>query len=421
MVFCQKCADDGISYWESGIVEEEDLRLSGAPRENNIRQLIDEAKPHMKGWFPLSAADLPLKLPDVDHYEPTETGESPLAQIPEWKNTLCPNCGSKATRETDTMPNWAGSCWYFLAFAGHAAMDKLKTDAKPWNEKEIVSWMPIDWYIGGAEHAVLHLLYARFWMHVLYDLNLVPFTEPFTRLRNVGMVIGEDNRKMSKSVGNVINPNDVIAEYGADTLRVYEMFMAPFNQEVAWSTQSLQGAYRFLRRIWQIYNSSDKIAKIGEESSEKLTAELQRLIVKISKDIPNVKFNTPISGMMEFLNMWEGKDNVLSMDEAKTFLTLLAPFAPFMTEHIWREILKEPTSIHLAHWPKADGSISTAATIMIPVQVNGKVRDTIEVPNNADENTVLEKAMASEKITKWLDGKQPRHIYVPGRILNLVV
>lgn len=421
MIFCQKCADRGISYWESGMSKESDLRLSGAPRETNFRQLIEEAKPHMKGWFPLTASDLPLKLPDVDHYEPTETGESPLAQIPAWKETLCPNCGSSATRETDTMPNWAGSCWYFLAFAGHADMDKLQTGTKPWNEKEVASWLPVDWYIGGAEHAVLHLLYARFWMHVLYDLNLIPFTEPFTRLRNVGMVIGEDNRKMSKSVGNVINPNDVIAEYGADTLRVYEMFMAPFNQEVAWSTQSLQGSYRFLRRIWQIFNSSDKIAKEGSISSEKLSTELQRLIVKISADIPNVKFNTPISGMMEFLNTWEAKDNVLSTNDAKTFLTLLAPFAPFMTEHIWRTIFNEQASIHLAKWPVVNSDFSLPTTIMLPIQVNGKVRDMIEVPGDVDETIVVEKAMASEKVAKWLDGKKPRHIYVPGRILNLVV
>jgi leucyl-tRNA synthetase len=403
------------------LIKEGDLRLDGAPRENNIKQLIEEAKPLMKGWFPLSAADLPLKLPEVDHYEPTETGESPLAQIPEWKDVICPNCGSKAIRETDTMPNWAGSCWYFLAFAGHASMDRLKTDAKPWNENEIASWMPVDWYIGGAEHAVLHLLYARFWMHVLYDLNVVPFTEPFMRLRNVGMVIGEDNRKMSKSIGNVINPNDVVAEYGADTLRVYEMFMAPFNQEVAWSTQSLQGAYRFLRRIWQIYNTSDKLTNRDKNIKDKVDYELQMLVAKIDKDITNVKFNTPISGMMEFINMWEHKDNALTNDQAKTFLKLLAPFAPFITEHIWRTIFNEKTSIHNEEWPKITSSSFYKTSLVIPVQVNGRVRDSITVEADTLEDDALNLAMSSEKITKWLDNKKPRVVYVPGRILNLVV
>jgi len=421
MIYCQKCADGGVSYWESDLIKEGDLRLDGAPRENNIKQLIEEAKPLMKGWFPLSAADLPLKLPEVDHYEPTETGESPLAQIPEWKDVICPNCGSKATRETDTMPNWAGSCWYFLAFAGHASMNKLKTDAKPWSEKEITSWMSVDWYIGGAEHAVLHLLYARFWMHVLYDMNVVPFTEPFMRLRNVGMVIGEDNRKMSKSVGNVINPNDVVAEYGADTLRVYEMFMAPFNQEVAWSTQSLQGAYRFLRRIWQIYNTSDKLTNRDKNIKDKVDYELQMLVAKIDKDITNVKFNTPISGMMEFINMWEHKDNALTNDQAKTFLKLLAPFAPFITEHIWRTIFNEKTSIHNEEWPKITSSSFYKTSLVIPVQVNGRVRDSITVEADTLEDDALNLAMSSEKITKWLDNKKPRVVYVPGRILNLVV
>jgi leucyl-tRNA synthetase len=421
MVFCQDCADKGITFWDTEEGSKDNLRLTGAPRENNIEQLIDDVKPMMPGWFPLSKDALPLQLPEVDHYEPSESGESPLAQIPEWLHTTCPHCGGDARRETDTMPNWAGSCWYFLAFAGGADMSLEKIDGKPWNEKAIASWMPVDWYIGGAEHAVLHLLYARFWMHVLYDLNLIPFYEPFTRLRNVGMVLAEDHRKMSKSLGNVINPDDVVAEYGTDTLRVYEMFMAPFNQEVHWSTQSLQGSYRFLKRIWQIYNNPDKLTNDVQKSNEKIAVELQRLVIKITNDIPNVKFNTPISGMMELLNLWEAKDGILTIDQAKTLLKLLAPFAPFITEQIWHSVFKETTSIHLAQWPIVDDANIKETMMHLPVQVNGKVRGFIEISSDAAEDEILKTALQKEQISKWLEGKEPKHIYVPGRILNLVV
>lgn len=421
MVYCKKCAEDGISYWDTVEGSNESLRLSRAPRENNIPALIEESKNIMTGWFPLKETDLPLELPQVDQYEPTESGASPLSEVTEWVSTICPHCGGTAERETDTMPNWAGSCWYFLAFAAKPSIDQIQIEGKPWNEALLADWMPVDWYIGGAEHAVLHLLYARFWMHVLYDLNLIPFTEPFTRLRNVGMVLAEDNRKMSKSLGNVINPDDVVAEYGTDTLRVYEMFMAPFNQEVTWSTSSLQGAYRFVRRVWQIYHDADKITNDDKNSNKKLSLELQRLIVKISSDITNVKFNTPISGMMSFLNSWEEKGRCLTIDQAKTFLTLLAPFAPFITEQLWRTIFHEETSIHMAPWPKATEEALTESLINLPVQINGKVRDTIEVSPHATEAEVVGIALASEKISKWIDGKKTRHIYVPGRILNIVI
>jgi leucyl-tRNA synthetase len=213
----------------------------------------------------------------------------------------------------------------------------------------------------------------------------------------------------------------VVAEYGTDTLRVYEMFMAPFNQEVTWSTSSLQGAYRFVRRVWQIYHDADKITNDDKNSDKKLSLELQRLIVKISSDITNVKFNTPISGMMSFLNSWEEKGRCLTIDQAKTFLTLLAPFAPFITEQLWRTIFHEETSIHMAPWPKATEEALTESLINLPVQINGKVRDTIEVSPHATEAEVVGIALASEKISKWIDGKKTRHIYVPGRILNIVI
>ena len=237
------------------------------------------------------------------------------------------------------MPNGAGSCWYFLEYAqsGEAREKHVSlSNDFPFEIDELSSWLPADWYIGGAEHAVLHLLYARFWMHLLNDAGYIPFREPFMRLRNVGMVQAEDGRKMSKSVGNVINPDDVIAEYGTDALRVHEMFMAPFNQEIPWSTRALQGSYRFVKRIWKIYHSDANITKDTQKEDNELVAELQQLIKKITTDIPDVKFNTPIAGMMKFLNVWEevreGQSRALHQTSAKAFLHLLAPYAPYITE-----------------------------------------------------------------------------------------
>lgn len=420
MVYCKRCAEKKISYWSSSLNSEKALRLNKAPRKSNFKKLVVESAALTHGWFPLTPGDLPLELPYVESYEPSETGASPLAQMKDWVGVACPNCGGQAQRETDTMPNWAGSCWYFLAFASRPDMGHIKTDGKPWNENEVSSWLPVDWYIGGAEHAVLHLLYARFWMHVLYDMGIIKFNEPFKRLRNVGMVIAEDNRKMSKSLGNVITPDPIVKEYGADTVRVYEMFMAPFNQEVTWSTKSLQGAYRFLKRFWHIYNNSDKVTNTENKDNTKVNTELQNLILKISRDIPNVKFNTPIAGMMAFLNMWEAKDVRLSTEQAKTFLKLLAPFAPFITEEIWRNIFREKTSIHLSSWPVYDAKSRTVGKLLLPIQINGKVRDTVELSPDADEMTAINAALESEKVQKWLADSPHKVVYVKGRILNFV-
>ena len=298
-------------------------------------------------------------------------------------------------------------------------------------------WMPVDWYVGGAEHAVLHLLYARFGMKAMQDIGLVSQSEPFIRLRNVGMILAEDHRKMSKSWGNVINPDEVVAEFGADALRVYEMFMAPFSQEIAWSTRTLQGSYRFLTRIWRMYEqySSDiKSHSSIDLDDSKLQSELHKTIEKVGSDIESIKYNTAVAAMMEFLNSWEDKlkDQIvkskgksmmpLSRRSAKLFLKILAPFAPFMTEIIWQDIFGEKSSIHLAAWPEVDKKLLKEENVTIPVQVNGKIRTTIIFrKSESDEKTVVKKAIEDEKVKKYINGKKYKAIYVKGKILNLVV
>jgi len=419
MVYCQSCADKKISYFD--VVGESD----------KLGQL--EIRDSLYGWFPLEEKDLPLKLPYVSSYEPTETGESPLSKIESFVKTTCPNCGGPAKRETDTMPNWAGSCWYFLAFPlwskGVESQSLAQTSSKRENFDFLIKsyghWLPVDWYLGGAEHAVLHLLYSRFWVKALYDLGLLNFKEPFLRLRNVGMVLAEDNRKMSKSFGNVINPDDVVSEYGADALRLYEMFMAPFNQEIAWSTKALQGCYRFLKRVWEIYQSQYQEASSKYQEDKNLVSKLNKTIKKVTDDVSQIKFNTAIAAMMEFVNEWEKvlnvKHSMLNVNEAKKFLQILAPFAPFLTEEIWREIFGEKESIHLSSWPKAE--VVKDEEVVIPIQVNGKLRGTIKVKIQEikTKSFIEQEALKDEKIKKYLEGKKYKFIYVEGKVGNFVV
>jgi leucyl-tRNA synthetase len=367
------------------------------------------------GWFPIDEKDLPLELPYLKSYEPGKDGKSPLEKATDWTKAKCPNCGSTAKRETDTMPNWAGSCWYFLRFVDP------KNEKEPWSKDSLKKLMPVDWYMGGSEHAVLHLLYSRFWVKALFDLGLVDFTEPFLRLRNVGMVLAQDHKKMSKSLGNVINPDEVIEEYGADSLRIYEMFMAPFSQEISWSTQTLQGSYRFIKRIWQIFNDPAKITKEQKPSSKQIVAKLQSTIFKVSGDITNVKFNTAIAFMMEFLNEWEKEGVSLSENDAKLFLKILSPFAPFVTEEIWKEIFKEEKSIHLSEWPKVLEKPIVSEEVKIPVQTNGKLRAVLTVSReNLSEKNLIKKALELESVKKHLMGKKYKIIYREGKILNFV-
>jgi leucyl-tRNA synthetase len=400
--------------------------------KNQIRNPKSEIRNEMAGWFPIPEDQLPLELPKIKSYEPTKTGESPLSTVKDWVNTKCPNCDGLAKRETDTMPNWAGSCWYFIAFSFWNE-EKANSKFKIQNSKLIENWklkignsgnwLPVDWYLGGAEHAVLHLLYSRFWVKALYDLKLLDFKEPFLKLRNQGMILAEDHRKMSKSFGNVINPDEVIKEYGADALRIYEMFMAPFNTEIPWSTKALQGSYRFVKRIWEIYKKYEiRNPKSEIKEDKKLTSKLYKTIQKVTTDIPEVKFNTSIAAMMEFLNDWERNQSGLSTENAKKFLQILAPFTPFLTEELWHVIFKEKQSIHLSSWPKVEGEI-VEEEIIIPVQINGKLRDTIKVQSLKfkDQSYVEELALKSKKLKKYFTGKPKKIIYIQGKIINFIV
>ncbi|MEN9328229.1 MAG: leucine--tRNA ligase LeuS [Candidatus Parcubacteria bacterium] len=411
MAFCEKCAADKITWWDT------DDGKGFLKDYHNISKVNEDVQKNLYGWFIIDQQNLPVELPHLDSYEPSANGESPLASVPEWVKTVCPHCGGEASRETDTMPNWAGSCWYFLRFADP------HNDKAAWSPESMKQWEPVDWYVGGAEHAVLHLLYARFWVKALQDLGMVDFSEPFLRLRNVGMVLAEDHHKMSKSLGNVINPDDVIAEYGADTLRVYEMFMAPFNQEISWSTTALQGAYRFLNRIWNLFDEREFIDNNTHED-KKLIAKLQHTIIKVTRDTADMKFNTAIASMMEFLNEWEAckHKHALSKSSAKKFLQILAPYAPFMTEKIWKDVLKESESIHISHWPEADESVLHQAEVKIPVQVNGKTRALIVVSaHNIEKDAVVHIAEQDPKVQKYIGGKIYEAIYIRARILNFVL
>ncbi|QQG44261.1 MAG: leucine--tRNA ligase [Candidatus Roizmanbacteria bacterium] len=408
MVYCQKCADKKISWWDT-----EEFQISNVKcqmRDHSVSKLDKEVQESLYGWFPIDEKSLPLELPYLKSYEPSQTGESPLSAVKDWVKTTCPHCGGEGKRETDTMPNWAGSCWYFLRFADP------HNDKEAWSQESMKKWQPVDWYVGGAEHAVLHLLYSRFWVKALYDLKLVDFSEPFLRLRNVGMVLAEDHRKMSKSLGNVINPDEVVKEYGADTLRIYEMFMAPFSQEISWSTSTLQGGYRFLNRVWNLCQTK---VGTGRDLSLQLNQKLNKTVHKVTNDILNIKFNTAIASMMEFINDWE-KSEGMSQEEVKKFLKILAPFAPFTAEEIWRDIFGEKSSIHLSPWPEAEKMVEEEE-ITIPVQVNGKVRGTVVINREEQEESVVKKALEDNKVKKFVEGKSYKTIYVKGKILNFIV
>lgn len=365
------------------------------------------------GIVPLSEKELPLKLPKIKDYKPTGTGESPLATIKSWVNTKCSKCSGFATRETNTMPQWAGSCWYFLRY----------TDPK--NKKEIFEkkkekyWLPVDLYIGGAEHAVLHLLYARFWHKFLYDLRIVSTKEPFIRLRNQGLILALDGQKMSKSRGNVINPDDIIKKYGADTLRLYEMFMGPFDDYIAWDVKGIEGCSRFLNRVWKfiLSNKKNKIKKDTDDNKRLL----HKLIKKITEDIENLKFNTAVSAFMEFLNKLEEQDGKISKDFLKLFLVLLSPFAPHISEEL-RFRLNNKKSIFKESWPKYDQELVKDEIIILIIQVNGKVRDKIEVAVDISEEEAKILTSASKNVRKWTEGREIKKvIFVPGKLINIVI
>ncbi len=358
------------------------------------------------GWQPMKEEDLPLLLPDVAEYEPTENGESPLANITSWVNTTCPHCGGKAKRETDTMPNWAGSSWYFLRF-----MD-------PHNNKEFASmnamkyWKQVDWYNGGMEHTARHLLYARFWVQFLYNIGLVPRKEMIWTRVSHGMVLGSNNEKMSKSKGNVINPDDIIKEYGADTLRLYEMFMGDYTQDAPWSTDSLRGCKRFIDKVIRL---KDKVVD-GDSYSPKLEPIINKTIKKVQGDLTRMAYNTAVSSLMILANSFEEAPSI-TKEDYHLLLTLLNPIAPHITEELNQEFGFKP--ICESSWPEYDESKTIDSEIEIPVQINGKLKGTIKVANDSDEETV--KALAHKELAELLDGKTiVKEIYVKNKIFNIV-
>ncbi|MDP2930600.1 MAG: class I tRNA ligase family protein [bacterium] len=364
------------------------------------------------GIVPVPEKDLPVELPYVEKYEPSDTGESPLANMKDWVATECPKCGGAARRETDTMPNWGGSNWYFLRYLD------------PQNNKAIADgrkmkyWMPVDIYQGGFEHITLHLLYSRFIYKFLYDLGVVPGPEPYAKRRSHGIVLGPDNRKMSKSFGNVVNPDDITAKYGADTLRLYEMFMGPFDQAISWSEQSLQGCFRFLNRVWQLFENNVKT----EKTPDTLLRKLHRTIKKVSEDIENLKFNTMVASLMEFINDWQKE--YLSKQDAELFVKILAVSAPHIAEEIWGEVLKNKFSVHQQEWPRYDEDLIVEEMTIVIIQVNGKVRGEVKVQSaKSKEQSIIEELAKKEpRTTKYLEGKQIKKvIFVPGKLINFVV
>lgn len=372
-----------------------------------------------KGPTLLDDSELPVLLPDIEKFQPTPDGQPPLARAESWVQTRDPKTGEAALRETNTMPQWAGSCWYYLRY-----LDAKNSD-KAWAKDVENYWMPVDLYIGGVEHAVLHLLYARFWHHVLYDLGLVSTREPFQRLVNQGMILGEDNQKMSKSRGNVINPDDLVREYGSDTLRVYEMFMGPLEQVKPWNTRSVAGVYRFLTRVWNLF--IDDQGKIREKFATTKSADptpiirsLHRTVKKVGEDIEALKFHTAIAALMTFVNE-ANEAPTIPREAADIFVLLLAPFAPHIAEELW-ERLGHKNTLAYEPWPAYDPALAKQDLLTIALQVNGKLRDTIDVQATAEKEEVLALARENNKVKQHLTGKEvARTIFVPQRLVNFVL
>ncbi len=362
------------------------------------------------GWNPIPESELPLVLPDIEDYEPGENGESPLAKQTEWIKTKCPCCGKEAKRETDTMPQWAGSSWYFLRY-----MDPHNDEALA-SKEALEYWSPIDWYNGGMEHTTLHLLYSRFWHKFLYDIGVVPTKEPYQKRTSHGMILGGNGEKMSKSKGNVINPDDIVKEFGADTFRVYEMFMGPFDQTAPWSMESIRGCGKFLDRVWHLQD----ILVEGDEYSPEHEKMMHKAIKKVSSDIEEMKFNTAVAEFMKMTNEFY-KDKKINKAEYKTFLQLLNPFAPHMTEELY-QLLGEDKTINETPWPTYDEAKTIDDEIEIPVQVNGRVKVVITVPKDANQAEVKAIVDANDIAQKAIEGKTVvKEIYVKGRIYNIVV
>ncbi len=363
------------------------------------------------GWVPVPEKELPVKLPNVKNYKPTDSGESPLAAIDWWVNSKCPKCKGPAKRETDTMPNWAGSSWYFLRYIDPKNKKQLA------DNKKLKYWMPVDWYNGGMEHTTLHLLYSRFWNQFLYDIKAVPTPEPYKKRTSHGMILGADGEKMSKSRGNVVNPDDVVKQYGADTYRLYQMFMGPFDQATPWDTKGIEGAKRFNNKIWLI--GQIKISK--KSQNKELEKLLHKTIKKVSEDIETMSFNTAIAALMIFINECYAQKEV-PQKIWEDFLKILSPFAPHLSEELWQKLGKKK-SICLEQWPKYNKSLIQEGNFTLVIQINGKTRDTLLAPINITQDLVLELALKQENIKKYIPDKSAikKIIFVPNKLLNIVI
>ncbi len=399
LVYCKSCASKGLTWWDTA-------------EGKKFKPLFEvKNKAEMAGWMPLSEKDLPLKLPEVEKYQPTDTGESPLANVKAWVKTKCPYCGADGERETDTMPNWAGSSWYYLRYIDPKNKKSLA------DKKKLDYWLPVDFYLGGAEHTTLHLLYSRFWHKFLNDLGVVPGKEPYQKRRNRGIILGEDGRKMSKSFDNVVNPDKIIAEFGADTLRIYLVFMGPYDNTMPWSTDSVIGARRFLERFYNFVLSQAQ--KKNKASEKQILTLINRLIKEVGEDIEDLKYNTAIAKMMKFLNEAEARE--IGIEDLKKILLILAPFAPHITEELW-ENLGEKFSIHEQLWPEYNPRLIKKQKIVLIAQINGKVRDKIEVDAGISEQEAKELVLALSNIQKFLQGQQVKKtIFIPDKLINFVI
>ena len=358
------------------------------------------------GYVPIPESELPLELPEVESYMPTDNGESPLAAMDEWVNTTCPCCGGPAKRETDTMPQWAGSSWYFLRYT-----DPHNTEALA-SPEALKYWLPVDWYNGGMEHTTLHLLYSRFWHKFLYDQKVVPTPEPYQKRTSHGMILGENGEKMSKSRGNVVNPDDIVLDYGADTLRTYEMFIGAFDLSASWSENGVKGCRRFLERVWKLQD----VLVDGDAYSEEFETKMHQLIKKVSSDYENLKYNTAIAALMSILNDFS-KAGKINRAEFKTFLLLLNPVAPHITEELW-SVCGYEGRVYQNAWPEYEEAKTVENTVEIAVQLNGKTKTTVTVPVDIDKDTAI--ATGKEALGDKLTGNIVKEIYVPGRIINIV-
>ncbi len=361
------------------------------------------------GYVPLDESELPLTLPNVESYETTDTGESPLSKIDEWVNVKCPHCGGPAKRETDTMPQWAGSSWYYLRYCD------------PHNDKELASrealekWMPVDWYNGGMEHTTLHLLYSRFWHKFLYDIGVVTTLEPYKKRTSHGMILGENGEKMSKSRGNTVDPNDIVRQYGADTLRLYIMFIGDFEKAVSWNSESIKGCNRFLDKIW---NLADKVVDGGISSD--LEADFHRTIKKVTNDIESLKFNTAVAALMTLVNKILDNGSI-TKKEFEILLILLNPFAPHMTEELYETVIGGGY-LHDCKWPEYDEAKCVEDSVEIAIQVNGKLKSRITLPVDMPESEALAAAKSDEKISAAIAGMAiVKEIYVKNKLINIVV